>query len=498
MGNFAEYDRYDATGLAELVKNGQVSAAELCEAAIERIDRLNPDLNTVVTRMDEQGRQAASDELPEGPFTGVPFLLKDLMADYAGVPTSYGNRILKNVPAAHDSELVSRFKNSGVVILGKTNTPEFGLTGVTEPETFGPCRNPWNRQHTPGGSSGGSAASVAAGIVPMASGGDGGGSIRIPASCSGLFGMKPSRGRNPTGPDLGRVWQGAVQEHVITRSVRDSAAMLDVTSGADPGAPYEIRPPQRPYLEEVQTEPEPLKIAFNTRSPLDKPVHSDCVRAVEDAAQLLEDLGHHVVSAQPEIDGMALAKSYLMLYFGEVGADIRHLETVLGRKARPSDVEPLTWTLGLLGKSFSAAHFVEAMRVWDQSARSMGRFFRNYDLYLCPTIAVPPPKIGELNPGGAEARVIKTINALRLGGFLKISGMAEQMAERSLSKMPFTQLANLCGLPAMSVPLCWNAQNLPIGVQFVGPFGTEDVLFRLAGQLERAKPWFDVRPGLDA
>ncbi len=494
MGTFAEYEQYDALGLAELVKARQISPEELCQEAIDRIERHNPALNAVVTRMDAQGREAASGPLPDGPFAGVPFLLKDLLADYAGVPTSYGNRVLKNIPAVHDSEMVIRFKKSGLMILGKTNTPEFGLTGVTEPEVFGPCRNPWNKEHTPGGSSGGSAAAIAAGMVPMASAGDGGGSIRIPASCCGLFGIKPSRGRNPTGPDHGRIWQGAVQEHVISRSVRDSAAMLDVTHGADTGAPYEIRAPERSYREEVETDPAPLRIAFNTRSPIGTPVHNDCIAAVAEAVRLLENLGHHVEEAEPDIDGMALARSYLTLYFGEVGADIRELADVLGRKARPGDVEPLTWTLGMLGRTFSAAYFVEAMRQWDRAARKMGEFYKRYDLYLCPTLAVPPPRIGELNPSAVEAFAVKAVNALRLGGLLKMTGIVDQMAEKSLSKMPFTEMANLCGLPAMSVPLYWGSENLPIGVHFVGPFGDEATLFRLAGQLERANPWFDVRP----
>ena len=494
MGKFAEYERYDAMGLAELVGTKKVSPTELFQEAADRIERLNPTVNAVVVRMDEQGRQTAAGELPQGPFTGVPFLIKDLLADYAGVPTSYGNRVLKNIPAAHDSELVRRFKNSGVVILGKTNTPEFGLTGVTEPEVFGPCRNPWNPAHTPGGSSGGSGAAVAAGMVPMASAGDGGGSIRIPAACCGLFGIKPSRGRNPAGPGHGRIWQDAVQEHVISRSVRDSAAMLDATHGGDVGAPYIVRPPERPFLDEVLQEPGSLKIAFSTRSPIGTPVHDDCVAAVEDVARLLEDLGHHMEEAEPDIDGMALAKSYIVMYFGEVGADIREMENVLGRKARPADVEPLTWTMALLGRSFSAAYFVEALRAWDRAARKMGGFFGRYDLYLTPTIAVPPPRIGDFKPGAAEAAAIKVVNTLRLGGLLKMSGIVDQMAEKSLSKMPFTQMANLCGLPAMSVPLYWNADNLPIGVHFAGPSGDEATLFRLAGQLERARPWFERRP----
>jgi amidase len=335
---------------------------------------------------------------------------------------------------------------------------------------------------------------VAAGIVPFAAGGDGGGSIRIPASCCGLFGLKPSRGRNPSGPDHGRVWQGAVQEHVITRSVRDSAAMLDATQGIDTGAPYEIRPPAGSYLEEVGKDPGQLKIAFTTQSPIDTPVHPECVQAVEDTARLLEEMGHKAEEAQPDIDGQALAKSYLAMYFGEVAADIDGLEKVLGRKAVPNDDEALTWTLGLLGRSFSSGYFVKSLRVWDQAARKMGIFFKEYDLYLTPTTAYPPARIGELQPKPAEAVMIKVVNTLRLGWLLKASGLVDQMAERSFERTPFTQLVNLSGLPAMSVPLHWTQDGLPCGSHFIGPFGDEAYLLRLAAQLEKARPWLDKRP----
>jgi len=496
MADFKDFDQYDALGLAELVRQGQVTPIELCEEVINRIERLNPKINAVVTRIFHQGRRAAQESLPEGPFAGVPFLIKDLSYDYAGVPTTNGSKARKDYVPDHDSEMVARFKQAGLVILGKTNTPEFGLMGVTEPELFGPCRNPWNIEHTPGGSSGGSAAAVAAGIVPMAAGGDGGGSIRIPSAYCGLFGLKPSRGRNPSGPDHGSLWRGAVQDHVISRSVRDSAAMLDATQGADPGAPYVIKPPDGPYLDEVGRDPGDLKIGFNTVSPIGTEVHPECVKAVEEAARLLEDLGHTVEEALPDIDGLELAKSYLTLYFGEVAADLNELEPVLGRKAGPGDVEAMTWTLGLLGRSFSAGHMIEALRLWDQAARKMGRFFQKYDLYLTPTTAYPPAGIGELKPTAAEAFLVKMVNSLRAGGLLRASGIVDQMAERSLARTPFTQLANLCGLPAMSVPLHWGDDGLPGGVQFIGPFGDEARLFRLAGQLEKADPWFDRRPSM--
>lgn len=492
---FDDYARHDALGLAEGIRRGDFTAAELCEAAIARIEQTNPAINAVVHRMDDEGRRMAGRTL-EGPFAGVPLLLKDLKYACRGVPLTSGCRALADYVPDYDSEMVVRYRRAGLVILGKTNTPEFGLLGITEPELFGPCRNPWDIRASPGGSSGGSAAAVAAGMVPMAGGGDGGGSIRIPAAYCGLFGLKPSNGRNPNGPGHARVWQGAVQNHVISRSVRDSAAALDAAQGADPGSPYEIRPPARPYLDEVETDPGRLKIAFNARSPIGTPVHADCVQAVEQAARLLESLGHDVEEARPEVNGKALAKSYVTMYFGEVAADIDELRHHLGRKATRSDVEALTWMLGLLGRTLTAGAFVAAMRRWDLEARNMGRFFQRYDLYLTPTTAHPRVAIGELASRGAEALLIRVVNTLGLGWLLQLTGLVDQMAERSLERTPFTQLANLCGLPAMSVPLHWTAAGMPCGAQFVAPFGGEDRLFRLAGQLEQARPWFGRRPAI--
>jgi len=498
MRAFAEYDQYDGLGLAELVKKGEISASQICEEAIARIGEINPRLNAVVTSMFEMARGFVAGSPPEGPFFGVPFLLKDLLEVCAGVPETRGSKAYRNNIPDHDCEIVKRYKKAGLVILGKTNTPEFGLLGITEPELHGPTRNPWDLDRTPGGSSGGSAAAVASGMVPMASGNDGGGSIRIPASCCGVFGMKVSRGRNPTGPGHGTLWQGAAVEHVITRSVRDSAGVLDATHGADTGAPYIIVPPGRPYLHEITQEPGRLRIAFNTRSPIDTPVHPDCVKAVEHTARLLEGLGHDVEEATPDLDGLILAKSFLTMYFGEVAAEIEELNSFLGRKAKPSDVEPLTWTLGLLGRAFSAGEFVRMLREWDKAARVMGRFHENYDVYLTPTVACPPVKIGELQPKPAEMALMKVVNGLGLGGLLKRTGIVDKLATESLSKTPFTQLANFTGQPAMSVPLYWTPEGLPCGSQFVGRFGDEATLFRLAAQLEREQPWFKRRPPLFA
>ncbi len=496
MGIFPEYDHYDALGLAGLVRKGEISASELCEEAMERIERINPRLNAVICRMYDQARTAVKAGLPHGPFSGVPFLLKDLLTSYAGVPLTMGCRAFRNYVPAFDSELMKRYRASGVVALGKTNTPEFGLMGVTEPELHGATRNPWNPERTPGGSSGGSAAAVASGMVPMASGGDGGGSIRIPASYCGLFGLKPSRGRTPTGPEFGAIWQGAAQEHVLTRSVRDSAVMLDAVQGPDAGAPYIIPKPERPFAEEAGRDPGKLRIGFTKRSPLHTGVHPECVEAVESAARLLEGLGHTVEEAEPAVDGIALAKSYFAMYYGEIQADLMQMETTLGRKPTPADVEGPTWLLQLLGRAMSAGEFVLAIRQWNTFARQVGEFHARYDIFLTPTTAYPPARIGELKPKPAEEAAMKVVNRLGLGRLVKASGLAEKIAIESLAKTPFTQIANLTGLPAMSVPLHWTADNLPCGVQFIARFAEEATLFRLAGQLEKARPWFDRRPAL--
>ena len=335
-------------------------------------------------------------------------------------------------------------------------------------------------------------------MVPIASGGDGGGSIRIPASCCGVFGFKQSRGRTPTGPSRGAIWQGAVVEHVITRTVRDSATILDATQGADIGAPYVISPPQQPYLQELEQSPGCLRIAFNTQSPLGTDVHPECVKAVDHTAQLLEKLGHEVEEARPDIDGQTLAKSFLTMYFGETAADIDELESILGRKAKPADVEPMTWTLGFLGRTYPAGSFVKAIREWGIAGRTMGRFHEKYDIYLTPTVAYPPSKIGELKPKPAEMLVMKIVNSLGLGGLLKATGIADKLAVDGLSKTPFTQLANFTGQPAMTVPLYWTSGGLPCGSQFIGRFGDEATLYRLAAQLEKEQPWFDRRPPVTA
>jgi amidase len=494
MSYFSDYDKYDGLGLAELVRKKEVKPIELVEEAIKRIEERNPQLNAVIHKMYDLARKEVKKGLVNGPFRGVPFLLKDLMADYAGVPTCKGNRFSRNFLTDHDSEMVRRYKATGVFVLGKTNTPEFGLLPVTEPELFGPSNNPWDLSCTTGGSSGGSAAAVAACMVPLAHGNDGGGSIRIPASCCGLFGLKPTRGRNPIGPDLGEAWFGLACDHVLTRSVRDSAAMLDATAGPDLGAPYYLPPPSRPFLQEIDANPGKLRIAFSSKPFLPGIVHDDCLNGLQTTVKLCQDLGHQMVEKTPEIDGKAFARAFLTMVCGETRADIEEAEIRFGRKARFRDFEPATWAVGLLGKQISSAEFTRAIRLLKSCGRQMGKFFEDYDLLLTPTLARPPVKTGELQPKGAEAFVMKLLGRINAGGLINAIAGIEALAEQVFEFIPYTPLFNATGQPAMSVPLYWNDGGLPIGMHFVGRYGDEATLFRLAGQLEQAKPWFDFTP----
>lgn len=494
MPNFPEYASHDALGLAQLVRDRQVPPLDLVEAAIARIEALNPSLNAVIHTMYDQARLAASGALPEGPFRGVPFLVKDLIATVAGEPFRCGSRFLRDYRPPADSELIRRYRATGLIITGKTNTPEFGLTPFTEPERFGPTRNPWNLERTPGGSSGGSAAAVASGMVPMAGGGDGGGSIRIPASCCGLFGLKPSRGRVPTGPGIGEIWQGAVVEGVLSRSVRDTAALLDAVHGPDAGAPYWAPPPTRPFLDEVGADPGRLRIAFTTKPMMGKQVDPVCVQAVEDTARLLESLGHTVEEAAPVVDGPALARAFLTMLCGELRGDITDAEHLLGRRATAGDFEPTTWALALLGDQLTAAEFVQAVRLMERTTRQVAPFFAEWDMLLTPTLASPPVPIGSLQPTAAERLQLTVLGRLRAGRLLRLGGVLQQAADEVFQFIPWTPVFNVTGQPAMSVPLCWSPDGLPVGMHLVGQAAGEATLLRLASQLEQARPWFSRTP----
>ena len=488
-----EYRQYDAIGLADLIRTSQVCAAEVLEAAIAVAEQANPVINGICIPLFEQARaQVLNQSVISSPFAGVPFLVKDLAQDIAGVPTTGGSRALRKQVPIRDAEYVRRCRLAGLVLMGKTTTPELGLKAVTESHLWGPTRNPWDRTRTPGGSSGGAGAVVAAGIVPMAGANDGGGSIRIPAAYTGLFGLKPSRGRVPSGPQAGEHWTGASADHVISRSVRDSAAMLDILAAPMAGDPFEIRPPQRPYRDEVGRPVEPLRIGYFTESPYGTPVDKTCIEAVEATARLLTDLGHRVEPAQPSYDGEQLAQCYLTLYFGEVAATLSRAADELG--ARPQDFELDVQVLGLIGQALPLADYVRARQRWNTFARALAAFFGQYDLYLCPTTAQMPARIGELDMPAHMKMAAKVMLRLQAGSVALRSGMVSQLALESLARTPFTQLANLTGTPAMSVPLHWSEEGLPVGVHFGAAFGREDLLIRLAAQLEQVRPWQQRRP----
>ncbi len=482
----SEYLRYDAVALADLIRRKEVSAREVCEAAIERAAAVNGKLNAICYPQfsDALGQTYP----PDGTFSGVPMLLKDLAQEQQGHPCTFGSRGLKNNIAPQDSEYVRRARAGGLVFLGRTTTPELGLKAVTESTLWGATRNPWNTDLTPGGSSGGAGAAVAAGIVPMAGANDGGGSIRIPAAYNGLFGLKPSRGRISTGPFTGEAWTGASTDHVVTRTVRDSAAMLDVLSGPAVGDPFVIAPPPAPYAELMQQAPRRLRIGLFTSSPYDTNVARECVDAVEDTARVLAALGHEVEYARPEFDGMALARCYLGLYFGEVSTLMERAKAEFG--ARNEDFELDTRLLAMLGESMPLPEYVRRRQQWNDFTRALGAFFQGYDMYLCPTAGQLPARIGELDTPGHLQLAARLMLTLKAGKLVHRSGQVDQMALESLARAPFTQLANLTGTPAMSVPMYWTASGLPVGVQFGAPHGDEATLLQLAAQLEDASPWF--------
>jgi amidase len=487
------YKSYDGLGLAELIKKKEVTPKEVVEEAVKIIEQHNPELNAVINKFYDKAQQQAENVNLSGTFAGVPMLLKDITQEVKGEKITSGSKALQGYRAKSDSEYVNKVRKTGVLFLGQTNVPEFALMGITEPLHYGPTRNPWNLEHTPGGSSGGSAAAVASGMVPIAGANDGGGSIRIPGSYAGLFGMKPTRGRTPVGPHYGRYWQGASVDHILSRSVRDSAAMLDEISLFEKYAAFPTEPFQGSYLQQLEQVPEKLKIAFSVRSPLGTEVHPECIKAVEKTAKLLDTMGHYLVEKDAPVDGLKIAKSYITMYFGEVAAALTSLEEVLGRKVKMNDVEATTWILSLVGKATSAEEFVLGLREWDKAAILMEQFHDQYDLYLTPTTAYPPSKIGELEPRNSEKMAMQVTGKLGLGGLLKKTGVIEQVVENNLKRTPFTQLANLTGQPAMTIPFHLTTGGLPIGVQFMAARGREDLLYSLAGVLEQSDHWIKVQ-----
>lgn len=494
--DFATYRHHDATSLAAEVAAGRVTAETLLDLALNRLAEVQPALNPVCRLMEAEARSQLAGGASSGPLAGVPFLIKDAAQDYAGLPTSYGSRALAALPPARrHAHLVQRLLDAGLVIFGKTSTPELALKGVTDPLAFGRSSNPWDLRRTPGGSSGGAAAAVAAGVVPMAAANDGGGSIRIPAACCGLVGLKPSRGRVSEGPADGQAWFGASSEGVISRSVRDTALALDLLSGPEPGDPVALPRPVSPFAEQLRTPLRRLRIAWCADSPIGEPVHDEARLAVERTVALLRGLGHTVEPARPDIDGQALANSYLHIYFGQVPAAMAHAAAHGGRQA---DFEPLTRLLGALGRATSAGQLTQQLHRWNDYARALGALHARYDLYLTPTLASPPVLHGTGDTPPLQLAALGLVRACGLLGLLKraglIDGVIRHMATDSLRHVPFTQLANLTGTPAISLPLHWTADGLPLGVQFNAAPGEDGLLLQLAAELEAAQPWFDRLP----
>lgn len=493
--HWSDYTQHDAVGLAELIRRGEVSATEAVKAALARMDEVNARMNAVIFRHDGEALEMAATASADGqPFTGVPFLLKNLGGMVAGKPLTMGCRALSGYIAPHDSELTARYRRAGLIFLGTTNTPEFGLLAVTEPELHGATRNPWNLAYSPGGSSGGAAAAVAAGIIPAAHGGDGGGSIRIPASACGVFGLKPSRGRMPLGPNMSDGWNGLVVPHVITRSVRDSAVLLDATHGPDIGAPYVAPAPSGLYQDEVARSPQKLRVAFTTRSLLGQDTHADCIAACRDGAKLLSDLGHEVEEKDVPISPEEVRMAYLTVICACTAAAVRDVAHLTGQRPQSKSFEAPTWFLRQVGEALSAADYEQARATIGQVSREMGRFFATYDVLMTPTMAYPPVQIGELALKPAERLGLA---ALRAGAPKFVLRRAlEEVSAGMFERTANTMLFNMTGQPAMSVPLWWNSHELPIGVQFAARFGDEATLFRLAAQLEQCRPWALRRPTL--
>lgn len=499
MSRFKEYGRYDAVGLAELIRKKEVSAEEVCREAVSRLDGLNSKLNAVVTRMTDQIDVQLKTSDPDKPFFGVPFLLKDAHHAFKGTAMSQGCAALKGRVSDYDAEIVVRYRNAGLIVLGKTNTPEFKMGYVTEPKVFGTTCNPWNSDYSCGGSSGGSAAAVAAGIVPMASGTDEGGSIRVPSSYCGLFGLKPARGRNPVGPDLSEAWSGISTSHVLTRSVRDSAAALDATCGWEAGAPYAAPSPGRPFLEELNQPPTTFRIAYTLRDAYGLKIDPQCCQAVQESVGLLKDLGHQVDEVAPDFDEKEVVLNLVMVMAAHVAAKLERIRLEYKCPVSLKTVEAQNLALGAIGRKLNVIDFITAKNSFRQAGVAMDELLKSYDMLMTPTLGQPPVKIGATAPGAqdriamkvADSPVGSALFSNRKVGRNIMGGLIDSLVG---PQMPLTPIANVTGLPAMSVPLYWTDENLPIGVQFIGRFCDEASLFRLASQLEKARPWFDKVP----
>lgn len=481
-----EYMQQDATGLAELVASKQVTAAELLSLARERAAQVNKKLNAIVIDIDRESDAQVASELA-GPFAGVPFLIKDLMQEYKGYPTTYGSRALKNWVADEHALITQRFLDAGLVIFGKTATPEFGAKGITESELWGPCRNPWDTARTPGGSSGGSASAVAAGIAPAAGANDGGGSIRIPAGCNGLVGLKPSRGITPYGPQTSELMFGMAVQGVVCKSVRDSAGLMDAIVGAWPSADYQAAMPAVPFSEQIKSAPEKLKIGYSAKSAITASPDPEALKALEFTVAALTELGHEVEEVDPPYDDKALAADFLTIWFAVCAAEVEMARHETGAKYK--DFEADTLAMAETGRAGGVAAPQLALMKIHEYTQAMTRFHERFDYFLTPTISRKPVKIGELDTAPALQKAARVVHRTHAGKAMLKTGVIEQMIEDNLGWVPYTQMANLTGRPAVNVPLYWTDDGMPLGVQFNGQLGTDGALLQLARQLEDARPW---------
>lgn len=472
--NFSDYVELDATALAAGIQAKDFTPLELLETAIERAEAVNPKINAIAEKLYDHGRAAATGPLPDGPFAGVPWAVKDLAAHVAGTPMRSGSRAFKDFVSSYDSELVARFKKAGMVIFAKSTTPEFGITTSTESLLHGNTANPWDLTRTSGGSSGGASAMVAAGILPAAHATDGGGSIRIPAASCGLFGLKPSRGRVPMGPDRTEGWNGLSTGLAVTRSVRDMGAILDAVHGVEPGSRYSAPPPATTFLDAVSRAPGKLRIALQLTPASGSPVDPECIAAARDAAALCESLGHHVEEAAPSLDIKRIAAGATVVIAVAIARTFDMRAAALGRGVQDDDMEPVTRFYYDAGKTATGVQIADADEAFMVGAVALARFMERYDVMLSPTIAQPPLKLGMMSLNQPVADYGRNV-----GGYAAFCGIANQT-----------------GVPSMSVPLGWSSTGLPIGIMFTGRYGAEDLLLSLAGQLEQASPWFGKRAPL--
>lgn len=491
MMDLDEYMSYDATGLARLVADRQVRPVELLELARRRLHQVNPAINAVVIET-VTAAEAQVDGEPTGPFAGVPFLLKDLSQEYKGYPSTGGCKALRHVVDTENALVTDRFLEAGLVVAGKTNTPELGAKGITESALWGPARNPWDTSRTPGGSSGGSAAAVAAGVVPAAGANDGGGSIRIPAGCTGLVGLKPSRGLTPYGPQTGEPMFGMAVQGVVTRTVRDSAGLMDAIIGDFPLADYRAAQPARRFTDVIAERPGPLRIGYSAHSAISGEPTRDARAAVEATAALLTDLGHEVVEIEPPYDDKALAQTFLTIWFAQLAGQVDEIKERTG--ASDFDFEADTLAMVELGRANGAVAALRALGEIAGYTRAMTEFFGSYDYFMTPTIGQAPIEVGALTTPSPLQIGARVAHRLHGGKALLKTGIIDQMIEENLGWVPYTQMANLTGRPAISVPVYWTDDGLPLGTQFNGPLGSDGALLQLAAQLEEAAPWIGRFP----